>query len=59
MTDAEKYDNYIKLEKIGIGGGGNPIYLVKDLTSNETLALKKLIINKNCPEEMNSCMNEI
>ena len=59
MTDAEKYDNYIKLEKIGIGGGGNPIYLVKDLTSNETLALKKIIINKDCPEEMNSCMNEI
>ena len=59
MDNVDNYDNYFKLEKIGIGGGGNPVYIVKNLTNGKKLALKKIIINKDCPEEMQCCINEI
>ena len=59
MNNYDNYDNYFKIEKIGIGGGGNPVYIVKNLTNGKKLALKKIIINKDSPEEMQSCINEI
>ena len=59
MNNYDNYDNYFKIEKIGIGGGGNPVYIVKNLTNGKKLALKKIIINKDCPEEMQCCINEI
>ena len=59
MNNYDNYDNYFKIEKIGIGGGGNSVYIVKNLTNGKKLALKKIIINKDSPEEMKSCINEI
>ena len=59
MNNYDNYDNYFKIEKIGIGGGGNSVYIVKNLTNGKKLALKKIIINKDSPEEMQSCINEI
>ena len=59
MNNYDKYDNYFKIEKIGIGGGGNPVYIVKNLTNGKKLALKKVIINKDSNEEIQSCINEI
>jgi len=59
MDNVDNYDNYFKLEKIGIGGGGNPVYIVKNLNTGKKFALKKIIINNDSPEEMQSCLNEI
>lgn len=30
-------ENYMKFEMIGQGGGGNTVYLVKDLSDNKVL----------------------
>ena len=59
MNNVDNYDNYFKIEKIGIGGGGNSVYIVKNLNTGKKFALKKIIINNDCPEEMESCINEI
>ena len=59
MNNYDNYDNYFKIEKIGIGGGGNSVYIVKNLNTGKKFALKKIIINNDCPEEMQGCLNEI
>ena len=59
MNNVDNYDNYFKIEKIGIGGGGNSVYIVKNLNTGKKFALKKIIINNDCPEEMQGCLNEI
>ena len=59
MNNIDNSDNYYKLEKIGIGGGGNPVYIVKSLTNLKKFALKKIVVNKDSPEEMQRVINEI
>ena len=52
-------ENYIKLQMIGKGSGGNCVYKVKSLINKEEYAMKKILIDSNEKNEINSYFNEI
>lgn len=59
FEDYEDFDNYIYLQTIGKGNGGNVVLRFKNLDDNKSYAVKKLLYNKNNKEEIKRNLNEI